>query len=166
MRIFFDTNILVYSLDPADARKQLFAQDALRQYIQRREVVVSTQVMLELFNVLTRKLRYLPADALQSVLMLASHTVVPTGTDFAPRALALAVRYQLSTWDAAMVQAALDGHCDVMLTEDLQPGMRFGQLEVVNPFIPAAHQPVPAMALAPPAAAPAAPARSPRRRQK
>lgn len=152
MRIYFDTNILVYSLDPADARKQTLAQAALHQASLGRDVVISTQVMLELFNVLTRKLRFSPADALDAVTLLSTHSVVPTGTDFAPRALALAIRYQLSTWDAAMIQAALDGHCEVLLTEDMQPGMRFGALEVVNPFIPTAKEsesPWPTKPLAP-----------------
>ena len=27
------------------------------------------------------------------------------------------------TWDAAIVQGALDGRCEVLLTEDMQPGM-------------------------------------------
>lgn len=143
-RHFFDTNVLVYSLDPGDPRKQRVAQMRLEQSSRSHQVVISTQVMLELFNVLTRKRRVLPADALESVLALSSHSIVSTGADFAPRALALAVRYQLSTWDAAMVQAALDGACDVLFTEDLQAGMRFGTLEVVNPFELAAHSAAPA----------------------
>lgn len=41
-------------------------------------------------------------------------------------------------WDGLIVLAALDAHCDVLRSEDLQHGRRFGSLEVVDPFLPAA----------------------------
>jgi hypothetical protein len=40
-----------------------------------------------------------------------------------------------------VVQAALDAGCEVLFTEDLQAGQRFGDLEVVDPFADAAHEP-------------------------
>jgi hypothetical protein len=43
-------------------------------------------------------------------------------------------------WDALVVQAALDARCDVLLTEDLQHGRRFGDLEISNPFVSSAHE--------------------------
>jgi len=50
--------------------------------------------------------------------------------------------HSLAFWDALIVQAALDAGCDVLLTEDMQHGRRFGELEVRNPFIaPGAHEP-------------------------
>ena len=49
--------------------------------------------------------------------------------------------HSLSVWDGLIVQAALEAGCDALLTEDLQHGRRFGNLEIVNPFLAAAHEP-------------------------
>ena len=54
------------------------------------------------------------------------------------RGIELLQAHSLSIWDSLMVQAALDARCDVLLSEDLQHGRRFGSLEVAKPFLAAA----------------------------
>jgi predicted nucleic acid-binding protein len=52
------------------------------------------------------------------------------------QAAALAIRYQLSHWDALIVAAALLAGCDTLYSEDLQHGQVFDErLTVVNPFL-------------------------------
>lgn len=143
MKAFFDTNVLVYALDPGDARKQAIAQETLHRHSRDRTVVLSTQVLMETFNILTRKKGVAPADALATVQLFATRTVVHNTSEATLRALALSVRHQLSPWDAAIVQAAQDAGCDVLLSEDLQAGQRLGTLEVVNPFAVHAHEATP-----------------------
>jgi predicted nucleic acid-binding protein len=41
----------------------------------------------------------------------------------------------LSWFDALIVSAAQQAGCDVLYSEDLQHGQRFGSLRVVNPFV-------------------------------
>lgn len=41
----------------------------------------------------------------------------------------------VSFWDAMIVEAALLAGADILLTEDLQHGRRFGELTVRNPFL-------------------------------
>jgi hypothetical protein len=60
------------------------------------------------------------------------------------RGIELHQAHSLSVWDGLIVQAALDAQCDVLLSEDLQHGRRFGSLEVVNPFLSAAAHEAPA----------------------
>jgi predicted nucleic acid-binding protein len=50
-------------------------------------------------------------------------------------ALAIHIRYKLSWYDSLIVAAALEAKCDVLYTEDLQHGQRFGDLVVMNPFL-------------------------------
>ena len=57
MPVFFDTNVLVYCIDPRDTHKQARAQHVVRQASLGAEGVISTQVLIELYNVLGRKLR-------------------------------------------------------------------------------------------------------------
>jgi len=47
----------------------------------------------------------------------------------------VAIRYQLSNWDALIVAAALLANCETLYSEDFQHGQVFEtQLAVVNPF--------------------------------
>ena len=53
MRTFLDTNVVVYAFDVADARRQQLAVEVLES---EADLVISTQVLLETWWVLTRKL--------------------------------------------------------------------------------------------------------------
>lgn len=44
-------------------------------------------------------------------------------------------RFGVAWWDALIIAAAQSQGCRYLLTEDLQHGQRFGELEVVNPFV-------------------------------
>ena len=154
-RAFFDTNVVVYAAYRTPDLRHVTAQNLLERHLEEGSMVVSTQVLQETYSVLTRKMRLSGPAVLAYVTHLASQEVVPSSASFVLRALALAQRHQLSAWDALMVQAALESNCAVLYTEDLQAGMRFGELEVVNPFKLQAHEPAPER----PIKAPAPPAR-------
>jgi len=47
----------------------------------------------------------------------------------------LTERHGLSWYDALIVAAALEGQCEVLYSEDLQHGRRFGDLQIQNPFL-------------------------------
>lgn len=143
MRPFVDTNVVVYALGGQDPAKQAVAQRLLAERGASR-ASLSTQVLAETCSVLTRKLRWAPDDALAAATLLKQLRVVALTPETQLDALRLAVEHRLSGWDAMVVQAALQAGCDVLLSEDLQPGRRFGSLEVVNPFAPAAREAAPA----------------------
>ncbi|MFY7856626.1 MAG: PIN domain-containing protein [Rubrivivax sp.] len=139
MRPFVDTNVVVYALSGQDPAKQAVAQRLLAERGAARPSL-STQVLAETCSVLTRKLRWAPDDALAAVTLLKQLRVVALTPETQLDALRLAVEHRLSGWDAMVVQAALQAGCDTLFSEDLQPGRRFGSLEVVNPFAPQARE--------------------------
>ena len=49
-------------------------------------------------------------------------------------AVALSQRHTVSMWDALILQAAIDGGCTRLLTEDLHDGWDLQGLQVENPF--------------------------------
>ena len=141
MNCFFDTNVIVYAYDPGAGLKQVRAHELMERHAGDRTITVSTQVLQETYSVLVRK-RYLdPAQALRVVDGLSDGRVVPADAASVLRGLQLSQRYQLSPWDGLIVQAALDAGCTTLFTEDLQAGQRFGEMEVVNPFVDAVHEP-------------------------
>lgn len=106
--------------------------------MQRREhtVVISTQVMLELFVVLTRKLRPpLPHDdAAEVVDLLTQLMVVSTDESLVRRAVTTVDEHQVSLWDAMIIEAAAEARCDEVWTEELATGAILRGVEVVNPL--------------------------------
>ena len=57
MRVFIDTNLWVYRLDQREPQKRQFIKTWLRQLAQEHEIVISTQVLIELRAVMARKLQ-------------------------------------------------------------------------------------------------------------
>ena len=51
----------------------------------------------------------------------------------------LAQKEQLSWFDALIVEAAIRSRCDLLFSEDLGHGRKFGNLTVFNPFLSAAN---------------------------
>ena len=145
MRPFLDTNVLIYAVDPADAAKQAVAQRLLSERGLLRPTI-STQVLGEAYNVLNRRRGWAADEALAAVRTFASLPVVVANMDTVMAGLALAAQHRLSGWDALIVQTALQAGCDTLYSEDMQAGRRFGNLQIVNPFVLGAHEAVPASA--------------------
>lgn len=139
MKPFLDTNIVVYAAEPGDGLRNLQARSLIARFAPG-ELTVSTQVLAETYNVLVKKRRVLHRDALAVVQVLRGMRVWVPGADAVQRALELAGDHTLPTWDAMLLQAAMDAGCDTFFSEDLQAGRRFGALEIVNPFDLAAHE--------------------------
>ena len=127
---FFDTNILIYAFaadDPRNARAEALLADG---------GVIGVQVLNEFTNVARRKLRWQWAqiEAALAVIDELLGTARPLTAAIHARAVVLARDHDLSFYDALIVAAALDAGCDVLCSEDLQHGQRFGTLRVENPF--------------------------------
>lgn len=141
MSCFFDTNVLVYVFDRAEPAKQALAQELVTGHMGARDMVLSTQVLQELYVTLTRKKQLGAADALEVVTTFAQERIVPASADMVLRGLALSQQRQLSAGHALIVQAALQGGCTTLFSEDFQTGAQFEGLTVVNPFAPQVQEP-------------------------
>lgn len=142
MRRFFDTNILVYAHGRGESAKHDAARACIEDATGAEEFVLSTQVLAEFYWTALRLKIMGPGQAQALVRLWSEHDVVAHTPDLILRAMSLHQQHSLKFWDALIVQAALDARCDLLLSEDLQHGRRFGELEVRNPFIgSAAHEP-------------------------
>ena len=57
MIYFFDTNALAYIFDNDDPVRQLRAKEFFNRVASEHDACLSTQVLIELYNVLTRRLK-------------------------------------------------------------------------------------------------------------
>lgn len=129
---FADTNVLLYAFS-ADEAKAEIARGVLRD----RALGLSTQVLSEFYYQATRPTRRdaLSHDqAMAFVERLASRRVQPITVPIVRVAMVTRERFQISYWDAAILEAARALNCDVVLTEDLNDGQDYGGVRVENPF--------------------------------
>lgn len=134
MPAFFDTNVLVYCTDASAPDKQARARELVASATAAGEAVCSTQVLIELYHTLLRKQRMRAAAAQALVAAYAAWPVVASDAALVQEAVGLSIEHQLSIWDAMVVTAALRAQAATLYTEDLNPGRRYGALQVVNPF--------------------------------
>lgn len=136
MRVFVDTNLWLYRLDQREPQKGQFTKKWLRQLAQHDEIVISTQVLIELRAVMARKLQ--PAistsEARKALKALADFEVVPTDTALVLDAHELASANQIAWFDALILEAAIRSHCSVLYSEDFNVDQHFEGLEIRNPF--------------------------------
>ncbi len=136
MRVFIDTNRWAYRLDRRAPEKNEFMRDWLRELASEHEVVISTQVLIELRSVVTRKLT--PAlswqDTRGALLALSEFEVVPANSNLVLDAHELAQAEKLSWFDALIVEAASRAGCERLYSEDLDHGRRYDDMIVSNPF--------------------------------
>ncbi len=94
------------------------------------------QVLNEFTNVTHRKLRWHwdQIEASLAVLEELFGPVAPLTAAIHARAVILARERKLSVYDALIVAAAQDAGCQILFSEDLQHGQKFGTLTVENPF--------------------------------
>ena len=130
---FFDTNIIAYAADTSSPEPS--KRDTARQLMQGRQIVTSTQVMLELYAVLRKKLAYGADAALQWVLALQDDDVVTLSPSDVIDAFQTAHRHNISHWDGLIIIAAARAGLDLVYSEDLNHGQRYGGVRVCNPFI-------------------------------
>ena len=127
---FFDTNIVIYAFaagDPRSARAEALVAGG---------GVIGVQVLNEFTNVTRRKLRW-QWEQIEAALAVIEELLGPARPLTAAvhaGAVVLARDHELSFYDALIVAAALDAGCEVLFSEDLQHGQKFGALRVENPF--------------------------------
>jgi len=114
------------------------AMQLLRKGVSLGKGIVSFQVVQEFFNVALRRFeqpmsvaeaeQYLTTVFRPLLAVHSSHALYA-------QALRLCAQHRLSWYDSLIVAAAREGRCGVLYSEDLQHGKKFGDLEVINPFL-------------------------------
>jgi predicted nucleic acid-binding protein len=132
---FVDTNILLYAIsrDPAEQDKAKQANDILAD----RDLAMSVQVLQEFYVQATRASRPDAIAHSQAVRLIESFRRFPV-QDVTDRIMMAALdarqRFQISYWDAAIIEASRAMGCSQVLSEDLNDGQDYGGVQVVNPF--------------------------------
>jgi predicted nucleic acid-binding protein len=136
-RSFLDTNILVYCFIDGAKEKRETARKIVRRALEKREGVISYQVVQEFLNVATRKavprMTQAEAQAYLSKVLMPLCEVFPDAALYS-NALSIADETGWSFYDSLVVSGAVTAGCSVLITEDMQAGRKVRGIEIRNPF--------------------------------
>jgi predicted nucleic acid-binding protein len=136
VKTFIDTNVLVYAHDTDAGARHAAAKTLLAELWDNRNGSLSTQVLQEFYAVVTRKFKPpMPrAKARAIVAAYGEWCDVATEPQLIVAASRLEEEHRLSFWDSLIVQAAIQVGAELLVSEDMQNGRRFGALTIENPF--------------------------------
>ncbi len=125
-----DTNVLIYLHDSSDERKRKIAENILAD-----NPIISTQVISEYTNV-TRRLLDLskPELLIQTAKLFENCEIVQVSCGTLNAAAELIIKYQLQIFDSIIVAAAIEAGCTILYSEDMQDGLKIGNMVISNPF--------------------------------
>jgi predicted nucleic acid-binding protein len=132
-RIFIDSNIIIYAYSDTEKTKQQIS----RQLIKENCTVISTQVLQEVANTLSRKFK-IDYNAIEQTLqecILDNDILYLNRQDTVFKACNMAGRYQFSFYDSLIIAAALEANCRDLYSEDLQHKQLIeNTLTIINPY--------------------------------
>lgn len=133
--VFVDTNVLIYALDSANAKKQQAAALWRAELWESRRGRISFQVLQEFCVNVARKWPHSREEARAEVRNLMAWAPIAMDSALLERSWKIQDRYKLSFWDAAIVAAAKASSSRYLLTEDLQADQDLDGVIVINPFV-------------------------------
>lgn len=132
---FVDTNILLYAASTAEDERS--KRDRSLDILDRDDLALSVQVLQEFYVQATRTTRESRLEHQEALALIESwlrFRVEDVSVSLMRDAFATSSRWQISYWDAAIVEAARAASCGVLYSEDLQHGMDFAGVRVENPY--------------------------------
>ena len=135
---FVDTNILIYAYDRTAGDRHMRAKVLVAELWRSRRGCLSVQVLQEFYVVGVRKLTKTASSELRLILNdFALWRVHAPDTSDVLAAADLHQRYQVSFWDAMVLQSSARLACAVVWSEDLNPDQSYQGVRVRNPFVTA-----------------------------
>lgn len=132
---FVDTNVLLYAVLPREDEQAKTTR--ANEILLAGDLALSVQVLQEFYAQATRDSRpgrITHEQAASSIDSLRRFPVQDVTVGLMLAALETRTRFQISYWDAAIIEAARRLGCDVVLTEDLADGQDYAGVRVENPF--------------------------------
>lgn len=134
-KTFVDTNVLIYAYDVDAPAKRRIAAAVLRDLWQRREGVLSTQVLQEFYVNVTRKIAS-PLPKMKARAIVDTYAVWSAETTTAEIYTAFRIEDEAKVgfWDALILACAAKAGANRVLSEDLNAGQIISGVRIENPF--------------------------------
>lgn len=145
MSCFVDTNVLVHAIDSRSTPlKRERAASWLRELGLRDALVLSLQSLNEFYAVGARKVE-IPREVLRERIgRLSRWITAPLDLQATREAWLIEDRTGYHFWDCLLLASASFAGCQMFLSEDLQHERRVGSITIINPFLVAPSEILPA----------------------
>ena len=140
-KIFLDSNILVYFVDEHDSKKQKIAEKLIKNSVEMKTGVLSTQSLQEFYSVVTRK-SLCSKEQAKTIVEKFRNTLPVTQISVSHilKAIDISIQTQFSFWDSLIVSAAHSSGCVIVYSEDMNHNQLVNGVKIINPFINSARQ--------------------------
>jgi predicted nucleic acid-binding protein len=133
-RFSLDANVLVYAADLSAGERHERALDILDHAV-RRDCVLTLQALAEFYYVTTRKRMVAGAEAAAQLRdWTTEFPTIAADASALWTALEFTVTGRFAWWDALLLATAERHGCEIVLSEDMHDGARFGGVTVLDPF--------------------------------
>ena len=132
-----DTNVFIYAYTNQDETKREIAREVLDRLADEKIGCVSTQVLNEMFSVLTRGVQEISRieRAKRNVNnLIDTWLVLDTTSETVKEAMKGVTDYRMSYWDSLIWAAANLNGVPYVLSEDFSDGRRIDRVTFLNPF--------------------------------
>ena len=134
-KVFLDTNLWVYLYSGNEPIKEAKINALVTQKFPN--IVMSAQVLGEIYNVLSRK-KLKPIDEIQLIIREQSNSfeIVSVTKEIVLKAFEIINKYKFSYWDSLIISAALLAGCEILYSEDMHDEQIIeSSLNVINPVL-------------------------------
>lgn len=133
---FIDTNVFIYVFleDEENVEKRRVSSELL-QKLSSADVVISTQVLSEIYSVMLRNKISDKVIQEKEEILIAETLVSPITLETIKKSWEIRTKYAYSYWDSLIIASALENNCLTLYTEDMHDGQVIeDRLRIINPF--------------------------------
>ena len=132
-KVFLDSNVILYSYSKTELDKNQIANDLI---FSLNEILISTQVINEVTNILYKKFKLDSISIEDAILEIYNNlNIVNFSFTTQIKALKIKKRYKLQYYDCLLIATALENTCTILYSEDMQHGQIIeNQIKIINPF--------------------------------
>ena len=117
-RFFFDSNILIYLYSTDQPVKKNLAENLV--IIHQGKIVISTQVINEFINVMSKKKKVEHQIITSAIIeLISAFAITYITTDTIQSALSITDKFKYSYFDSLIIASALETDCKILFTEDM-----------------------------------------------
>lgn len=138
--IFLDTSVMAYAFDEGETKKRRIAMEIVSSIFEKKiKGTLSNQILLELFLVLTRKMKppltkEMASDIVKELIRSDGWKKVNYTYKTVHDALDIVEFHNVSLTDAIIARTAIENKVTKIFTENEREFSRIPNIKVVNPF--------------------------------
>lgn len=136
-RVFVDTNIFIYAIMEDERSKDKHRRAvSLFNQLSDQVVFINTQVINEIYSVMLK--HDIDDKAIQDKIaaIIKETNISFVNLETIKKCWDIRIRYKYSYWDSLILASAIENHCDVLYSEDMQKNQIIdNSIKIINPFI-------------------------------